>query len=306
MENSILLPLDGTITAEQAIPTAAAVARRTGAELHPVLVHLTDFFPDARAREESIPQADHELVLEEREYLESIAEVLARIGVRVRPPAVLHGDLPDAVVEYVAANRIGGVVMSTHGRGALERMLVPSVAQGLRRRLPVPMILVPVHDDGELAADVGSTRSLSTVLVALDGSRDAEAALDQALALAGPEAKYVLLRVISLPPQLSSVYLPRATIIRHGDEERLKREAGDYLSAVEQRIRSKAPRVEKRLGTHSRPGHLIVRAAEEVNADLIAVGSHGQGALREVLLGSVTQDVVREGGVPVLITRVED
>src|SRR5262249_21215648 len=101
----------------------------------------------------------------------------------------------------------------------------------------------------------------------------------------------------------SSVYLPQATILRHEDEEHLRADAAEYLNKVEARLHPRAQHIEKRLGMHSRPGHMIVQAAEEVHADLISLGSHGRGALRETLFGSVTNDVVRESHVPVLVTR---
>jgi nucleotide-binding universal stress UspA family protein len=304
VKNAILVPLDGTVQAEQAIPVAIAVARRTGAELHPVLVHLTDYTREIFARPPSIPQADRELELREGEYLTSVAERLSSSAVKVQDPVVLHGEVPEAIAEHVAGKRIGGVVMTTHAGSGLERVLIPSVTRGLRRLLTVPMIFV--HEESDAHApelDPARAARLDVVLTALDGSRDAEAALEQAIEIAGPAARYVLLRVVSLPPQLSSVYLPQATILSHRDEERLRGEAADYLARVEDGLRGRVPSVEKRLGVHSRPGHLVVRAAEEVHADLICVGSHGHGALRETLFGSVTNDVLRESRVPVLVTR---
>ena len=302
MKSKILVPLDGTVLAEQAISVAVSVARCTGAELHPVLVHLTDYFRDLGLAPTSVPEGDRVLALRENEYLASIAERLSVEGIRMQPPVVLHGEVPDAVVQHVTGTGIDGVVMTTHGRGAIERLLEPSVAEGLRHRLAIPMILVQVDPEQDVDSVLPSVTAMRTVLVALDGSADAESALDEALSICGAQGKYVLLRVVSLPPLLSTVYLPHATILRHRDEEHLKAEAAEYLKAVEERVRSRARAVESRLGVHSRPGHLIVRAAQEVSADLIAVGSRGHGKLREALFGSVTRDVLKESQVPVLVT----
>jgi nucleotide-binding universal stress UspA family protein len=280
-----------------------AVAKRTGVELHPVLVHLTDLAPRLIAAGEPAPAADGALELREIEYLESVANVLSGRGCPVRPPVVLHGDVPEALVEHAAHHGVGGVVMSTHGRGVLERVLSPSVAQGLRRRLAAPMILVRPDSEHPTTDALRATARLQTVLIALDGSEDAEAALEEGLEVGGPEARYVLLRVVSPPHQLSTVYLPQAAILRHRDEERLRGEAADYLTRMESRVRGRGASFEKRLGVHSRPARLIVRAAEEVGADLIAVGSHGHGRLEEALFGSVTQDLLRESHTPVLVTR---
>jgi nucleotide-binding universal stress UspA family protein len=303
VKRAILVPLDGTLLAEHAIPVAVAVARCTGAELHPVLVHLTDYFRDLGLTDASIPEMDRELTVREADYLTSIAERISGQEVSVQAPVVLHGDVPDAVVTHVARLGIDGIVMTSQGRGSMERLLVPSVAEGLRRRLTVPMILVRADPEKDLDAGLTRVPRLGTVLVALDGSVHAEEALEEALAICGSSASFVLLRVVSLPPLLSSVYLPQATILRHRDEEQLRAEAAAYLDGLEERIRGRAARVEKRLGVHSRPGHLIVRAAGEVQADLIAVGSHGHGAFREAIFGSTTRDVLEEARVPVLVTR---
>jgi nucleotide-binding universal stress UspA family protein len=306
VKHAVLVPLDGTVSAEHAIPVAVAVARRTRAELHPVLVHLTDDYRNLLGTSSSMPEADHALEQREREYLDSIAEQLSDSGSKVHAPAVLHGDVADAIAEHVASAGIDGVVMSTHARGGLERMLMSSVAQGLRRRLGVPMILVRTDPDAPRPVAGTGGAALDVVLAALDGSADAEAALEQALEVAGPTARCVLLRVVTLPPQLSSLYLPQATILYHQDEEVLRREAAEYLASVEERLRGRVRAVETRLGVHSRPGHLIVKAALDARADLISVGSHGHGALRESLFGSVTNDVLRESPVPVLVTRPID
>jgi nucleotide-binding universal stress UspA family protein len=303
VKNAILVPLDGTVQAEQALAVAVAVAQRTRAELHPVLVHLTDYYRDLFASTKDIPSAERVLELRETEYLASIGEELASSGVKVHAPVVLHGDVAEAVAEHALHTRTQGVVMTTHPRGVLERILVPNLAQGLRRRLSVPMIFVRTDAEVSTAQTSARAAAMDVVLVALDGSADAEAALGEAVEIAGESAKYVLLRVVSLPPQLSSLYLPQSTILYHQDEEKLRAEAADYLSAVEERLRGRLRHVEKRLGVHSRPGHLIVHAAGEVGANLVAVGSHGHGALRETLFGSVTNDVVRDCPVPVLVTR---
>jgi nucleotide-binding universal stress UspA family protein len=303
VKQAILVPLDGTVLAEQALAVAVAVAARTGAELHPVLVHLTDYYRDLFASATDIPSAERVLELREREYLASIGESLAGSGVKVHAPVVLHGDVAEAVAEHALRTRARGVVMTTHPRGVLERILVPSVAQGLRRRLTVPMIFVRTAPEVGTAERSPRAAPLDVVLAALDGSSDAEAALDEAVEIAGEAARCVLLRVVSLPPQLSSLYLPQSTILYHQDEEKLRAEAADYLTAVEERLRGRLRHVEKRLGVHSRPGHLIVHAAGEVRANLVAVGSHGHGALRETLFGSVANDVLRDCPVPVLVTR---
>ena len=105
MKRAILVPLDGTLLAEHAIPVAVSVARCTGAELHPVLVHLTDYFRDLGLTDASIPEMDRELTIREADYLTSIAERIAGQEVSVQAPVVLHGDVPDALARAWSALR---------------------------------------------------------------------------------------------------------------------------------------------------------------------------------------------------------
>jgi nucleotide-binding universal stress UspA family protein len=306
LKNAILVPLDGTLLAERALPVALAVAQRTGAELHPVLVHVTDFFADLGLEPGPTPGADEAQSEHEVEYLDSVAARLSAEGVHVHAPVVLRGQVPEEVARHVNQHGIEGVVMATHGRGSFERLLVPSVAEGLRRRIGVPMILVRADAEAPASESFAAVAPPRTVLVGLDGSADAEAALDAAIEVAGPEARYVLLRVASPPPQLSTTFLPRAAILRHADEERLREESAAYLSSIEERIRERAPLVEKRSGLNSRPGRLVVSGAEEVGADLIALGGHGHGLVRQALFGSVTHDVLAEARAPVLVARAPE
>jgi nucleotide-binding universal stress UspA family protein len=75
---------------------------------------------------------------------------------------------------------------------------------------------------------------------------------------------------------------------------------------VEQRLGERASDIETRIVLHGHPATLIQRVADDEDADMIAMGTHGNGGLREVLMGSVTRQVVRSSAVPVLVHRVAD
>lgn len=307
MLSAVMVPLDGTVLAEEAVPFALAVARRTGAEIHPVLVHLTDHFQDLGLQVSmGEPAGDGELMVREEAYLESLAERITAGEVRVHDPVVLRGEVTDALTTHVHAHGIDGVVMSTHGRGSVERFLMPSVAEGLLHRLTVPMLLHRFDPDAPMSDRLRAALPFRTVLVALDGSADAEVALDRALEVVEPDGRVVLFRVADPPPMLSSVYLPHAAVIQREEEERRRQEALSYLDRSLERVAGGTLDVETGMVVDRHPAEAILALASEEGCDLIALGSHGHGALRQALFGSVTHAVLQKSGAPVLVARRED
>jgi nucleotide-binding universal stress UspA family protein len=82
----------------------------------------------------------------------------------------------------------------------------------------------------------------------------------------------------------------------------LEQEAGQYLAGWAERTAATGLQVEARV-VQGEPAEAINKAAEELGADLIVMATHGHSELRHVLAGSVTEDVVRNGDVPVLLVR---
>lgn len=143
LEN-ILVPLDGSPHAEIAMNDALELAQIDGATLH--LVHVTSrrrtsmFFPPLEAFE-AAPDA-------QLDYLESTAERLRRSGADVRA-AIMRGTPVEGLSAYLADTPIDLMVMTTHGRSGLTRMLLGSVAESILRHVHVPILLrrTQVRDD---------------------------------------------------------------------------------------------------------------------------------------------------------------
>ncbi len=309
MNSAILVPLDGSVFAEQALPFALSLAHQTGSPLHPVMVHAEPPFHDIGEWTTALDAESLEMKLREREsaYLDSLAERLTSEHVRVHKPLLLEGDVVPALVDYVRTHGIGRAVLSTHGRAGLERLWLPSVAEALLHKLTIPLLFVRPDPDAAEADVVPPAPPFRTVLVTLDGSGDAEAVLDDALAFAdADDARFILLRVVPPPPLLASAYLPHAALTQREESESRLAEAHTYMAAVEQRLGERASDIETRVVLHGRPATLIQRVADDEGVDLIAMGTHGHTALRDALMGSVTRDVVHSSTVPVLLHRVAD
>ncbi|MFN8163669.1 MAG: universal stress protein [Solirubrobacterales bacterium] len=131
------------------------------------------------------------------------------------------------------------------------------------------------------------------ILVAHDGSADADAALRHAAALAGDQnARITLLTVAPHTAQ------PVGTTVS----------APDLLGVHREILRAATDSLPRNVGVTSRlesgdPAATILRIAEEGGHDLIVMGSHGHGRVHRALIGSVSERVLRTSAVPVLLMR---
>lgn len=294
--NTILLPLDTSTFAEQALPLALGLARRHGAALRLAIVHV----PLVSTLIDGVPHVDPQLDAEvrdhERGYVEGLAERLTAGGVPTTA-VVLDGPVVDALEAEVRASGAELVVMSTHGRGGLSRMWLGSVADGLVRRGPAPVLLVRSREGGAVTGEA----TFRHVVVPLDGSGLAAEALEQALKVGEPAStRYTLVRAVAPV----TVVGPHATeVIAAEYQTHHEEEARRGLEEVAERLRSLGAEVDVVVVTHPSPAAAILETAESRGADLICIATHGRTGLPRLLLGSVADKVVRSAKVPVLVVR---
>jgi nucleotide-binding universal stress UspA family protein len=176
------------------------------------------------------------------------------------------------------------------------------------RRLPLPLLLVRPREE---PPDLARKPDLRRVLLPVDGSPLAERIIDPAVALAGPEANYRLLRVVK--PALLPAYAPEGRPIGREVEElleqiqavqkRLLADAEEYLAGLAGRLRGRGLDVQTRVAVEEQPAVAILREAAEGRAGLIALETHGRRGLARLFLGSVADKVVRGATIPVLVHR---
>jgi nucleotide-binding universal stress UspA family protein len=297
MYRNLLVPLDGSPFAEHALPVATTIARRCGAALQLVRVHVPAAPPFSGG--ELAADCVLELTLREQDRL-YLGEVVKRVSAAssVQPTArLLDGSPADAIHVDAVATGADLVVMATHGRGPLSRFWLGSVADELIRRLPMPILLIRPKEG---AAKLGDEASLRHIVIALDGSKLAEQILAPALALGSiMHADFTL--VFAIEP----VVVP-ATLggnAPSGADPEVVQDAQAYLDQTAESLRQQGLVVQTRLVVNQLAAAAILDEAHARAADLIALATHGRSGFTRLLLGSVADKVVRGATGAVLVHR---
>ena len=138
------------------------------------------------------------------------------------------------------------------------------------------------------------------ILLATDGSRDAELARTTAVDLANSTDSEV--HVVTVAPGYPSYDIRNPAVV-----EQLRKQAQDILNEQVEKIEQSGGKgIEKHLRIAERyRAQQIVQVAEEIGAGLIVMGSRGLGGVRRALIGSVSDSVVRHAHCPVMVVRPE-
>lgn len=296
MYTRILIPLDGSKVAEQALPYARSLAKGLGLPVEllqaadpEALALLTD---PVHSRYADTVWADK--INTGRAYLEVVAGSFK--GTRVQC-LVEKGRAEDVVIDEAAADKNALIVMATHGRSGIQRWLLGSVADKVLHGSPNHILLIRATEQGQTDGEA----ALKTIVVPLDGSALAEQVLPHAADLAKKMAlKVILFRAYALPASVT------------GDE------FGTYMEEMLNQIESDAREyLDTKVAEAKRNGlndvvaavkfgygaDEIISIARETADNLVAMCTHGRSGANRWVLGSVTERVVRHSGDPVLIIR---
>jgi nucleotide-binding universal stress UspA family protein len=305
MYRSIVVPLDGSPSAEFAVPVARGIARRTDGGVHLVHVHVPLSVAGA-LRSATVPfyrDWEVEAKSQEEDYLSGLQQRLSGLPQVSVDHRLEEGSVVDTLVR--CASELSGdlIVMTTHGRGPLARAWLGSVADGVARRSAVPVLLLRPTADPEPMGE----HLFRNILVTLDGSPLAEQILEHVTGLGGlAGARYTLARVVS--PMVVTGYAPTPEGMladsAHGAElEMLVADAEAYLESVAAVLRSRGLAVETQVVVELQTAVGILEFAREKAVDLIAMATHGRTGFSRLVLGSVADKVLRGTTAPVLLYR---
>lgn len=291
---TVLVPLDQSAVAAAAVPYAAAVAKAMGSSLLLFSVVQTRFEGPILRRLEADEQLNQRRQAAAEAYLVSMAASLREPGLGVATRAVM-GEPVEQILAAAEDESAGMVAMATHGRSGVERWFIGSVADKVMRLGHKPTLLMRPAESQEPKRVV----TLRRLLVPLDGSPLAEAALAPATDLArAAGASLVLLRV--QPPLTMGLAYDRYVPDLAGWEDEIFAAATSYLDGIKSRVPA-GVRVEA-FALRGLVEPVIEDYVQRHGIDLVLMNTHGHGGLQRLLVGSTADRLVRSG-VPTLLLR---
>jgi nucleotide-binding universal stress UspA family protein len=331
MARTIIVPLDQSHIAECALPYARALAARARVPITLLCVVEPSNNHIGTPADEDLPS------IEEPTGTRATAEQLASLPIGINPesikndpgafdaltsalteaeeyltyiadsiPEVPHDKMVvygDAVEQIIRAGAEKGdddgespiLVMASHGRSGVGRVLLGSVALSVAERATCPtMIVRALRSQTPLPASV----SLDRILIALDGSIHSEAVIKPVADLfARNGAVLHLVRVLESTPAAAEF----ADSIKKTSRE----EAEQYLEGIASDLSGRGLKVYHEV-FEGNPAIKIIETADALQADVMALATHGHSGLKRLAIGSVAEEVLNHARRPLLLVRPED
>jgi len=288
MWKKILVPLDGSDLAELALPYAEELANAFKSEI--ILLHVSEPSED-RYRHM------HEL------YVKEVADRVKERFKKVTP-VVVSGKPADEIISYADKNKVGIIIMTSHGRSGIMSWATGSIASKLLQGAAAPLLLVRAAKPGRKAQ---REVLLNRILLPLDGSEAGEAAVEYiGEMMSRLESEVTLFGVVSSGQHIRSV--GGLDYINYPEEqlELFKKEAQEYLDGVYRRLKRRKGTVKVVLKVGEKAGDVgqeILKYAEEKKVNLIAISSHGHSGIEKWVFGSIANKVVLNSQSPVLVVK---
>lgn len=265
----ILCPVDFSSLSADALRFSGRLSEATGAAItvvHAALVEVPPYFTSGQL-EEIERQLRGSLAEAEKALLEFARAALGERAIRTK---VVEASAVEGIREV--ARQIGAdvIVMGTHGRGGVNRLLMGSVAERTLRESRIPVVTVR----GGAAQDAAVRRLLCPV----NDSETARLALSTAVGLA----------------QAFQAEL----IVAHIEEEPGRRPVPELCAGLDPEQKQRC-RIQEVLRTGN-PAEEIIRLAQEASCDLLVIGAEHKKFFDATVIGTTTARVVRHAPCPVL------
>lgn len=288
----ILVPTDFSENAQHAVDYAVALAKQCSAKLH--LLH-TPVVPTYLLMDLSYspgPEAVTRILNDAQDALDEQTEGIAAAGIE-HFTAIREGTVHEVIRDYAKEHDVDLVVVGTHGRSGVSKLMYGSVTERVIKTVHTPIIVIP-PEGGEMP---------DAVVVAYDFSGPSKRAAEVADAIHG---------VFKGPVHMVHSYLDvwgeytdrgavvgeaaekRREALHLGLEEMLSKEAKELFPGD-------APSVQPHLVTGD-PAEGLLRVAHNTGATLICAGTTGKSGIERLLIGSVARRLLHDSKVPLLLT----
>ena len=300
MYKKILVPLDGSPSAEQVLPYARALAAKLPLTVE--LLGVVDTVELARGLATVERFYMNTVVADETrrigEYMATVKKEFSDLTVTI---AVAEGHAAELIIANAAADKTTLIAMATHGRSGLKRFLLGSVAEKVLRGAANPLLLVRSSEE----VNAAGAALLRSIVVPLDGSELAESVLSTVVELAHKlDLEIILLRAYAVPYGAYTAgegfYDP---VNLEAFQARLRQESVDYLERITAELKRKGSEKVSYVAREGLGADEILKIAGAMPVSMIAMCSHGYSGVKRWVLGSVTETVVHHSHNPVLVLR---
>ncbi len=295
MPGRIIVPLDGSERARRVLPHAEALARLTGARVLPVrAVQRSAVAVIGSAHTET--ERVHEAIryLDDVAYELSIHEIPNERGIAGLVPPGL--DIADWILEQVVSREGDLIAMSTSARSGVGLLILGDVADKVLARSPVPVLLVRASEPEPELMDASPT-----LLVPLDGSASAEAALRAATTLSVQLGGRIVL--LYAAPVVSPALAPRAesAVRMSAQAQESREEMQQYLEDVTGALCAEGVEAQVEINTGDTVDTIVATARDHM-VTLIVMATRGRTGRSRAVLGSVAAGVLQKGATPIVLT----
>lgn len=295
MFERILVPLDGSKTAEMVFPYLIEIASRYGSQI--ILVSVSE---------------SNDSVFACRSYLENMALVIKnRLNEQkakrqtVVDFTVLLGNPPIEILDYATDAGCDLIILSSRGATKQNAWPLGNVADKILSASNIPVLLIRKNIDGLIS---GGNRLIKRILVNLDGSNLSEIVLPIAEEMSKTlQAEINLFRVAERSTFLTTMGIAMINempneIALDRQSDLAKSEATDYLNKIKDSLAKKEVKASIAMG-EGPIAEQILNYAEKNEVDLIAMSTHGRSGMGRWVFGSITDKVIHAGDKPIMVVR---
>jgi nucleotide-binding universal stress UspA family protein len=279
--HTILVPVDGSHSCLRAKQLAAAIAKKFQSNVTVIHIVSHDFMhPELKAAYQLPPLILHEIrnayLKAGGKIIKTAEELFREEGIHADTRLITHEDPAEIILESVNEWKYDLVVIGNRARTHAERFSLGSVSEKVAEYAKCPVLIVK------------KKTQISKLLVAIDGSKQAEKALEYAV-------------------ELAQKFGAKITLL-HAEEPKLFRLEPKVIKEVSEKILSDASTRIKGVDFDKRlefgdAAQTIIRVARHEDSDLVVVGSRGRSSVKRFFLGGVSADVSMHVRCSVLIVR---
>ncbi|MBT3391351.1 MAG: universal stress protein [Chloroflexi bacterium] len=292
----VLVPLDGSAFAEQALTAAKTLAKAYQAKLTlATVVPAQGWFKSLPMTDEDKQQLDKSLQ-GKIAYLDDIAEKLGSEGVDVQTK-LRAGTVAETLNSLALEEGIDLAVITTHGRSGFGRWLTGSIANRIIQLMTCPMLVVRPVEEAKVIVP-----TFKRILVTLDGSEFAERVLPFVKASTPFGSEVILLGIPEIPEaEEFGAVVEEIQALRHEAEVKSR----SYLEGVAASLKSDGVPA-RVLVTGSRPAETIVSVMDSEDVDVLMMATHGRGGLDRLFMGSTAERIIQHTERPVFLLPIHE